>query len=107
MTKEDKLQLAELEELTEKLSKFSKHFDTATHGYIRITPEDTRRLLEAFHGPDWKSKVKPSVMTCSSCKMAEIRSIAMEYYAALNTIQTIKENDKKKKEKDVEQQKGK
>lgn len=102
MTKEDKKQLAELEDLTGRLSKFSKHFDTATHGYIRITPEDTRRLLEAFHGPDWKSKVKPSVMTCSSCKLNEIRSIGMEYFAALNTIKTLKENDKKKK--NVEQQ---
>ena len=102
MTKEDKKQLTELTEFTDKLSQFSKHFDTATHGYIRITPDDTRKLLETFHGPDWKNKVKASVLTCGTCKLNEIKKIAMEYYAALSTIQTIKENDKKRK--NVEQQ---
>lgn len=98
MTKDEKKQIEELSEFITRLDPFKKHLGTALHGYMNIRPEDTRKLLEAYHGPEWKTKVKPNVMTCGSCKLAAIKSIAIEYEGAKHTIEMIIEKDKKKKE---------
>ena len=97
MTKEDKRQIEELTGFVEKLSPYSKHLGTALHGYINIRPEDTRNLLEAYYGPEWKTKVKPNVMTCGSCKLNTIKSIAIEYEGAKHTIEQLQAKDSSKK----------
>ena len=102
MKKEEKQMLEELKEFTGKLDKYEKYFSMAVHNYIRITPEDTRGILEAYHGPDWKNKVKPSVMTCSTCKLNAIKGIAIEYYAAAKTVSDIEEKERQKAEKKKE-----
>ena len=99
MTKEEKKQIEELNAFISKLEPYSKHLGTALHGYINITPESTRKLLEAYHGPDWKSVVKPNVMTCGACKLNAIKSIALEFEAAKNTVKMILEKDEKKADK--------
>lgn len=97
MTKEDKKQVEELTAFVSKLDPYTKYLGTALHGYINIRPEDTRKLFEAYYGPDWKLKVKPNAMTCGSCKLNIIKSIAIEYEGAKHTIDQIMAKDKKKK----------
>ena len=91
--------LEDLTAFTEKLDKYEKYFSQAVHNYIRITPEDTRNVLEAYYGPDWRNKVKPSVLTCSTCKLNEIKKIAVEYYGAKKTISDIQAKEAEKKSK--------
>lgn len=102
MKKDEKQMLEDLKEFTGKLDKFEKYFSMAVHNYIRITPEDTRRILEAYYGPDWKLKVKPNVMSCSTCKLNTIKAIAVEYYGAAKTINDIEEKERQKQEKKKE-----
>ncbi len=97
MTKEEKKQIEELNSFISKLEPYAKHLGTALHGYINITPEATRKLLESYYGLDWKSKVKPNVLSCGACKLNTIKSIALEFEAAKNTIQMIVDKDEKKK----------
>ena len=94
ITKEDKKQLDELNAFISKLDPFKKHLSTSLHGYMNIRPDDTRKLLEAYYGPDWNNKTKPSVLTCASCKLATIKNIAIEYEAAKHTVEQISEKIK-------------
>lgn len=96
MKKEEKQLLENLKAMTERLAPYEKYLSMAVHNFIRITPEDTRRLFEANYGPDWKSKVKPTVMTCGTCKLATIKSIAVEYYSAVKTITDIEAKNNRK-----------
>lgn len=96
MKKEDKAMLEELKARSEVMAPYEKYFSMAVHNFIRITPEDTRKLLEACYGPDWRSKVKPSVLTCSTCKLTEIKKLAIEYYGMVKTIQDIEAKNNKK-----------
>jgi len=98
MKKQDKEYMAELKDMTGRMSPFSKYLDMAVHNFIRITPEETRKLLESYYGPDWRSKVKPSVMSCSTCKLTEIKKIAIEYFGAVKTLKEMeaKASDKNK-----------
>lgn len=105
MTKEDKRQLEELNGIISKLDPYKKHLDTALHGYINIKPEDTRRLLEAYFGPEWKSKVKPNVMTCGACKLSTVKNIAIEYGAAKRTVEMIMAKEAEKKAAKTESKK--
>ena len=91
--------LEDLKEFTGKLEKYEKYFSQAVHNFIRITPDDTRNVLEAYHGSDWRNKVKPSVLTCSTCKLNAIKSIAIEYYGAQKTIADIEAKEAEKKTK--------
>lgn len=97
MNKEDKKQIEELSAFIEKLNPYETHLSTSVHGYIRITPDATRKLLESYYGPDWKSKVKPNVLSCGSCKLNTIKNIAIEYYGAKHTIEQLQAKDSKKK----------
>lgn len=98
MKKQDKEYMAELKDMTGRMSPFSKYLDMTLHNFIRITPEDKRKLFEAYYGPDWRSKVKPSVMTCSTCTLSEVKKIAIEYFGAVKTLKEMeaKASDKNK-----------
>lgn len=102
MKKEDRIMLEKLKELTGRLAPFEKYLSMSVHNYLRITPQDTVKLFEAAHGPEWKTKLKPSVMTCGTCKLSAVKSIAVEYYAAVKSIADIeiKEEEKKNKAKE-------
>jgi hypothetical protein len=102
MTKEDQKQIEELTAFVYKLDPYAKHLGTSLHGYLNIRPEDTRKLFEAYYGPDWKDKVKPSALTCGTCKLNVVKSIAIEYEGARHTIEQIMSRDKKKKDVNVE-----
>lgn len=111
ITKEDKKQLDELNSFISKLNPFAKHLATSLHGYMNIRPDDTRKLLEVYYGPDWRNKTKPSVLTCASCKLATIKNIAIEYEAAKHTVEQISEriknaSDKKDAKQNVDEQEG-
>lgn len=95
IAKEDQKQVEELTAFISKLDPYRKHLSTSLHGYINITPNDTRSLLEAYYGPEWKSKVKPNVMTCGACKLSTIKNIAIEYEGAKHTIEQLNEKIKK------------
>lgn len=99
MKKEDKIMLEKLKELTGRLDPFEKYLNMSVHNFIRITPQDTVKLFEAAHGPDWKTKLKPSVLTCGTCKLAAVKSIAVEYYAAVKSIADIEAKEAERKNK--------
>lgn len=102
MKKEDKQMLEDLKARTSAMDPYEKYFGMAVHNFIRIAPEEKRKLFEASYGLDWKSKVKPSVMTCSTCALAEIKKLAIEYYGMKKTISDIeaKETERKNNKKD-------
>lgn len=97
MKKEDKQLLESLKAMTEKLAPYEKYLSMSVHNYLRITPQDTVKLFETNYGPDWKSKVKSTVLTCGTCKLAAVKSIAVEYYSALKTITDIEEKEAARK----------
>lgn len=101
MTKADKQQLEELTELVNRLKPFDNPLSTSIHGYIRITPENKRKLFETYYGPGWRNILKPNVMTCGSCSLNAVKNIAIEYFAAITTIEQIQAKDKNKKKDNV------
>ncbi len=100
MSKEDKQLLAELQEQVDKLAPFEKHFSNAKHNYMIIRPQDLGALLTARYGTDWRSKVNKQVTTCTSCKLNEIKKIAMEYDSMNATISQLLESKKNKKQEE-------
>ena len=97
MNKQDKEQLNELTAFVESLKPFDNPLSTSMHGYIRITPDNKRKLFETYYGPGWRSILKPNVMTCGSCSLNAVKNIAIEYFAAITTIEQLQSKNKKRR----------
>ena len=48
--------------------------------YAHIAPNDMRRVLEIYYGPDWANQVPKQVMSCGHCKLKELKKIGGEYF---------------------------
>ena len=69
------------EERYNNLIPFDKALGCAYHAnYAYIAPNDLRKVLEIYYGPDWKNKVPKQVFSCSHCKLQELKKIAGDYF---------------------------
>ena len=69
------------EEQYEKLIQFDKALGCAYRANsAHIAPNDLRKVLEIYYGPDWKNKVPRQVMSCGHCKLQELKKISTDYF---------------------------
>ena len=69
------------EEQYEKLIPFDKQLGCAYRAnYAHIAPNDLRKVLEIYYGPDWKNQVSKQVFSCSHCKLEQLKKIAGDYF---------------------------